>query len=136
MKAKITKTTVEKLASGWVWDATVQGFGVRRQKDGAFYYVRYRLNGAQRMRSLGRHGHLTADEARAQAQAALGKAAVGVDPYPEVAAASAETFGGEVSRYLTKRKELKPRSFIEVERHLTKDAKPLAKAKLAEINRR
>src|SRR5262249_38199711 len=40
-------------------------------------------------------------------------------------------------RYLTKRKEkMKPRSFIEVERHLTKDAKPLAKAKLAEINRR
>src|SRR5262249_31872072 len=58
-------------------------------------------------------------------------------PYPEVAAASAETFGGEVSRYLTKRKEkMKLRSFIEVERHLTKDAKPLAKAKLTEINRR
>src|SRR5262249_8960587 len=126
MLARITKTTVEKLASGWLWDTTVQGFGVRRQRDGAFYYVRYRLNGFQRMGSLGRHGHLTPDTARAQAQAALGKAAVGVDPFPEEMAVAAETFGGEVERYLAQRKpKMKPRSFVEVERHLTKDAKPL-----------
>ena len=134
--AKLTKTTVEKLASGWVWDTSVQGFGCRKQKDGTFYYVRYRLNGTQRMRSLGRHGHLTPDQARAQAQLALGKAAVGVDPYPPVAVA-AETFGGEVERYLAQRKQkLKPRSFVEMERHLTKDAKALHSSKLTEINRR
>jgi hypothetical protein len=88
------------------------------------------------MRSLGRHGHLTPDQARAQAQLALGKAAVGVDPYPEVAT-SVETFGGEVERYLAKRKEkLKPRTFVEMERHLMRDAKSMHRAKLTEINRR
>src|SRR5262249_44184762 len=136
MLGKINKTTVERLAQGWLWDCVVQGFGVRRQKDGAFYYVRYRLNGDQRIRSLGRHGHLTVDIARAQARLALGKAAVGIDPYP-VAATSAEAFGAEVERYLAKRKEkMKPRSYIEIKRHLRVHAKPLAKEKLADINRR
>jgi integrase len=136
--AKITKLAVERLpADGkWLWDTTLQGFGVRRQKAGAFYYVRYRLGGGQRIKSLGLHGHLTPDTARAQAYAALGKAAVGVDPFPE-ASPAAESFGAEVERYLVQRKpKLKPRSFVEVERHLTKDAKPLHSTKLNEIDRR
>jgi integrase len=133
---RITKTAVE-LAEGWLWDEAVSGFGVRRQKDGAFYYVRYRLSGTQRMRSLGRHGHLTPDQARAQAQLALGKAAVGIDPFPEPAATATETFGGEVERYLAQRKQkLKPRTFVEMERHLMRDAKSLHSSKLTEINRR
>jgi len=138
-KGKITKTAVEKLpADGkWLWDTTLQGFGVRRQKDGAFYYVRYRLNADKRIKSLGRHGHLTPDTARAQALAALGKAAVGVDPFPEETAVGAESVGAEVDRYLAKRKEkMKPRSFVEVERHLRKDGKPLHSTKLNEIDRR
>ena len=128
--AKITKGAVERLAPDgkWLWDTTLQGFGVRRQKAGAFYAVRYRLGGGQRIKSLGLHGHLTPDTARAQALAALGKAAVGVDPFPE-APAGGESFGAGVERYLTQRKsKLKPRSFVEVERHLRKDAKPLATA--------
>ena len=45
MLAKITKTAVEKLQPGeWLWDSLVKGFGARRQRDGAFYYLRiYRL---------------------------------------------------------------------------------------------
>jgi len=138
-KGKITKIAVEKLpADGkWLWDTTLQGFGVRRQKEGAFYYVRYWLSAGKRTKSLGRHGHLTPDTARAQALAALGKAAVGVDPFPEETAEGAESFGGEVDRYLAQRKlKLKPRSFVEMERHLTKDAKPLHSIKLTEIDRR
>ena len=54
---KITKTAVEDLQGGeWIWDATVKGFGARRQRDGVFYYLRYRLGGVQRMKSFGRHG--------------------------------------------------------------------------------
>src|SRR5215475_13864461 len=138
-KGKITKIAVEKLpADGkWLWDTTLQGFGVRRQKEGAFYYVRYWLSAGKRTKSLGRHGHLTPDTARAQALAALGKAAVGVDPFPEETAIGAESFGAEVDRYLAQRKlKLKPRSFVEMERHLTKDAKPLHPTKLNEIDRR
>src|SRR5215471_9966719 len=138
---KITKSVIEKLqnlpADGkWLWDTSLQGFGVRRQKDGAYYAVRYRLNGSQRIKSLGRHGHLTPDTARAQALAALAKAAVGADPFPE-ASSAAESFGVEVERYLTQRKlKLKPRSFVEVERHLRKDAKPLHGTRLNERDRR
>ena len=50
---KITKATVERLKGGeWIWDASVKGFGARRQRDGVFYYLRYRLGGVQRMKSI------------------------------------------------------------------------------------
>jgi hypothetical protein len=137
---KITKTTVERLEGGeWIWDGTVKGFGARRQRDGVFYYLRYRLGGLQRMKSFGRHGSpWTPDTARRQALVALGKVAAGLDPFAEERQArSAETFGGEVVRYLErKRSAMKPRSFQEVERHLTNHAAPLAKLRLAEIDRR
>jgi integrase len=137
---KITKTTVERLQGGeWIWDGTVKGFGARRQRDGVFYYLRYRLGGLQRMKSIGRHGSpWTPDTARKQALVALGKVAAGLDPFVEERQArSAETFGGEVDRYLErKRSAMKPRSFEEVERHLTNHAGPLTKLKLAEIDRR
>jgi integrase len=137
---KITKTAVDDLQSGdWIWDGTVKGFGARRQRDGVFYYLRYRLGGLQRMRSIGRHGSpWTPDTARRKATAALGKVADGIDPFAEAAQArAAETFGKEAQRYLErKRAAMKPRSFEEVERHLTTHSKPLAKLRLTEIDRR
>ena len=33
---KITKSAVERLDGGWIWDSEVKGFGVRRQLEGAF----------------------------------------------------------------------------------------------------
>ena len=75
MLGKITKTAVERLEPGgeWHWDSVVKGFGARRQTDGVFYYVRYRLNGRQHIKSLGRHGSpLTPDTARNSAKAKLG----------------------------------------------------------------
>jgi hypothetical protein len=95
---KITKTAVEDLQGGaWIWDATVKGFGARRQRDGVFYYLRYRLGGLQRMKSIGRHGSpWTPDTARRQAKTALGKVAAGFDPFAEaLQARAAETFGKE-----------------------------------------
>jgi integrase len=132
---RITKTTVERLAEGWLWDEAVSGFGVRRQKDGAFYYVRYRIGGGQRIKSLGRHGHLTADTARREAMARLGKAAVGVDPFP--ATPTAIGFGNEVERFLTyKQGELKPTAFVAAKYHLSTLAKPLHGLELSKIDRR
>ena len=82
MQTKITKTTVEALEQGQaIWDDKLKGFGARRQKDGIFYYLRYRVNGTPFMKSLGRHGHLTPDQARKIAQAKLGQAAQGIDPF-------------------------------------------------------
>ena len=139
MLGKITKRTVEGLApKAWLWDSEVKGFGARRQTDGVFYYLRYRLHGHQFMKSLGRHGHLTPDLARAQAKQRLGKIASGSDPFAEEAnARAAETFGGELERYLQHKQPLmKPRAFEEIKRHLAVYAKPLHRMRLGEINRR
>ena len=72
------------MSDEWIWDASVKGFGARRQRDGVFYYLRYRLGGVQRMKSIGRHGSpWTADTARRQATVALGKVVTGLDPFAE-----------------------------------------------------
>jgi integrase len=135
--AKITVRTVDQLEPGSrVYDTVVQGFGVRRQKDGAYYYLRYRKNGVQSMRSIGRHGSpWTPELARNEAKRLLGAVVGGDDPFTKPLAS--ESFGQEVARYLErKRQAMKPRAFEEVERHLTNHATPLHSLRLAEIDRR
>ena len=135
--SKITIRTVEQLHPGSrVYDTVVQGFGVRRQKDGAYYYLRFRRNGAQYMKSIGRHGSpWTPDTARSEAKRLLGALVGGDDPFTKPLAS--ESFGHELARYLErKRQAMKPRAFEEVERHLTNHAAPLHKLRLAEIDRR
>jgi integrase len=132
------KITVSKLndLQGWLWDDRVVGLGVRKQTKGCFYYLRYRHNGGQVMRSIGRHGSpWTPDTARQEALRLLGTLASGVDPYAQPL--SGEAFGAEVERYLERRRvSFKPRYFIEVKHHLRKQAAPLAKLRLADIDRR
>jgi integrase len=135
--AKITIRTVEQLKPGSrVWDTVVQGYGVRRQTDGAYYYLRFRRNGAQIMRSIGRHGSpWTPDTARNEAKRLLGLAVSGDDPFAK--SVPAEAFGPEVERYLGKQRlGLKPRTYVELERHLRRDCRALARLRLTEINRR
>lgn len=134
---KITMRTIAALAPGsYVADAIVQGFGVRRQKDGAYYYLRFRRNGAQYMRSIGRHGSpWTPDSARTRAKQLLGLAVGGDDPFAKPV--PAEAFGAEVERYLGKQRHaLKPRTYVELERHLRRDCGPLTRLRLTEIDRR
>lgn len=129
--------TVAGLAPGsYVSDAIVQGFGVRRQKDGAYYYLRFRKNGVQQMRSIGRHGSpWTPDTARNEAKRLLGAVVGGDDPFAQPL--TTESFGHEVIRYLErKRQAMKSRAFEEVERHLTNHAAPLHRLRLGEIDRR
>jgi integrase len=129
--------TVTTLAPGsYVADAVVQGFGVRRQKDGAYYYLRFRRNGSQYMKSIGRHGSpWTPDTARARAKQLLGLAIGGDDPFAKPV--PAEAFGAEVERYLRKQQAaLKPRTYVELERHLRRDCAALARLRLTEIDRR
>lgn len=141
MLGKITKAAVDRLAPDgeWLWDTTVKGFGARRQVDGVFYYLRYRYAGSQRVKSIGRHGSpFTPETARLKAMEKLGKLASGADPFAaEAVVLAAETLGAEVKRYLQRRRAaMKPRSFLEIERHLTNHAGPLAKLRLANIDRR
>jgi integrase len=88
--AKLTKRTVSALtpAGGryMVWDTELRGFGLRVEPSGAMsYLVRYRPRGSARQRqiTIGRHGVLTADEAREAARKALGAVAHGDDPMAE-----------------------------------------------------
>jgi integrase len=132
---KVTISSVAKL-DGWLWDTACVGFGARRQANGLFYYVRFRHNGTQTVRSIGRHGSpWTPDTARTRARELLGVVAGGNDPFAQ--SLSSEGLGAEIERYLErKRASLKPRSFIETARHLRKYASPLHKLRLAQIDRR
>jgi integrase len=143
--AKINKRAVEQIGPGEVvWDTEVKGFGIRRHTTEAVHYlVRYRFNGLQTFKKIGQHGSvgrngvsLTPDIARTEAKVLLGLVASDTDPKTKEMR-PAETFGVEIERYLAKRKEgMKPRAYEEIERHLTKHAKPLHRARLAEIDRR
>jgi len=75
--AKLTKRTVDSCGPGatryTVWDAELKGFGVRVAPTGVKSYVaRYRKGGGRtgilRQITLGRHGVITPDEARALAR--------------------------------------------------------------------
>jgi len=132
---KVTISSINKL-QGWLWDTTCVGFGARRQTNDIFYYVRYRHDGKQTVHSIGRHGSAwTPETARARARQLLGTVALGSDPFAQPL--SAEGFAQEVARYLERRRSvLKPRAYGEVVRHLTKHSAPLARLKLAQIDRR
>jgi integrase len=131
---KVTISSIAKLR-GWLWDTHVTGFGARRQTNGTFYYVRYRHNGTQIVKSIGRHGPLTPDTARAKAKQMLGVVAGGIDPFAR--ALSAEGFPAAVDRYLDrKRASLKPSSFSDIERYLRNHFAALHRLRLSDIDRR
>jgi integrase len=134
-QGKVTITAIGKL-NGWLWDTTCVGFGARRQTNGTFYYVRYRHNGTQTVRSIGRHGApWTPDTARAKARELLGVVSSGADPFAPTL--SGDAFGVVVDRYLErKRGSLKPKSFAEATRYLRTLSAPLAGLGLAQIDRR
>lgn len=138
MLGKITKASVDRIGKGQLlWDQSLNGFGARRQRRHIFYLLRYRLNGRQRFITIGRHGSpWTPDGARTEARRLLGLVASRADPANE-RIRPAETLGAEINQYLErKRASMKPRSFVEVERHLLVHAEPLHRLRLAEIDRR
>jgi integrase len=132
------KITVAKLNGlvGWLWDEKVCGFGVRKQRRGLFYYVRYRHHGQQIMRTIGRHGSpWTPETARAKALELLGTLASGADPFAQ--ALAGECFATAVDLYLDrKRSSLKPKSFIAAKHYLRNHSAPFHKLRLDEIDRR
>jgi integrase len=93
---RITKRTVGGLqcASGkdrtFVWDTEIRGFGVAAFASGKkVYVIQYRKDGRSRRLTLGEHGRLTPEEARALAKKALAGVEGGADPIEERKAARA-----------------------------------------------
>jgi integrase len=137
MIGKISKQTIERLPLNSVmWDQSLSGFGARRQRKHVHYLLRYRLHGKQRFHSIGKHGMWTPETARNEARRLLGLVASKIDPASEKVR-PADTFIAEVERYLErKRPTLRPRSMVEVERHLLHQSRPLHDLPLAGIDRR
>jgi integrase len=78
----------------------------------------------------------TPETARTEAKRLLGLVASKVDPASE-RIRPAETFGAELDRYLERKQSaLKPRSMVEIERHLRVQCKSLHNLRLGEIDRR
>lgn len=83
--AKLTKRFVDLAQPGpkdvFHWDQDIPGFGLRVKPSGAkSYLVQYRQDGRSRRMTLGRHGVITADEARKLARQHLGSVAHGENP--------------------------------------------------------
>jgi hypothetical protein len=137
MRARLGLREVRALMPGrTIWDATLPGFGARRQKGpGVAYVVFYRTaNGRQRWHTIGRHGApWTPDQARDEARRVLGLVVGGADPSGEKQARRraetvaelcdiylAEAQGG---RLLTRRRRPKKASTLaidalRIERHI------------------
>lgn len=108
MTGKITKTAVDAAKpaekSRYLWDSTLKGFGVLVLPSGVKSYVYQYRNayGRSRRATIGRHGVITAEQARAKAQALA--AAVVVEKRDVVdeqkARRNAHTVGDLFSAYL------------------------------------
>jgi len=89
IKKKLTKRTVDATAPAKkdviIWDDQITGYGLRVKPSGVkSYFIQYRnKSGVSRWYTLGKHGHLTPEEAREKAKRELGRVADGYDPSEE-----------------------------------------------------
>jgi integrase len=135
--AKLTKSLVAGLPPGSaLWDTEVRGFGVRRQTDGAFFYLRYSIGSRQKMRSIGRFGSpWTVEQARRHALQALGQVVGGNDPF--AAQAEGQSFGELAEVYITRQQaRLAPSTLRALSLYLRTSAKALAPRPVGEITRK
>ena len=124
-----------------VWDDDVAGFGLRVRAGGARVWVfRYRVGHKQRVMTFGSAAVMTAQQARDRAVKLHAQVKLGLDPAAgkiESQARASEIFEYAVRLFLARQKErLKPRSYLETERHLLTHAKRLHPMPLAKIERR
>jgi len=87
--AKLTKRSADLVEIGdkptVVWDSELRGFGLRVYPNcRKVYIVKCRIKGQQRFITLGQHGPITAEQARAKAYNVLSEAKNGRDPVRDV----------------------------------------------------
>jgi hypothetical protein len=142
MKLTIKNAAGLKLPAGKTdhieFDSEIPGFGLRIRKSGNRSWIfQYRIAGMTRRHVIGKATAIPADEAREIAWKLHGKVKEGGDPATERHVRMAEatkTFGNLVADYLeTKTGELRPRSLVEVRRHLDLHLAPLHKLPMTVI---
>lgn len=144
---RLTRQSVSRLALPpgkseiLVFDEALSGFGVRIRAGGKrTWVVQYRAGTKQRRITLGTVEAVAPDEAREHARRVLASVQLGTDPQAEKTAnrtRDALTFGKISERYLIHAKaKLRPRSFEEVERHITQHWAPLREMPIQLVTRR
>jgi len=123
------------------WDNLITGLGVRLRKGGSASFVfQYSIGTKTRRMSLGKVQAIPIAKVRDLAAQLCLEVRAGKDPAHakvEARRAATETFAYCAERYLRDARErLRPRSYVEVERHLLKNAKPLHPLSAAKITRR
>ncbi len=123
------------------FDDDIPGFGLRVREGGSRNFVfQYKLGTKQRRMALGKATPERLADTRKTADKLYARAKLGEDPASDKAEAqrqASETFGPAANEFLdTLRPKYRPGSFKEIERHLTKHAKPLHQLQVAKIGRR
>jgi integrase len=140
---KFTKANIESLKlpkAGRrviLWDSELPGFGMRITPSGKMYIAQARVNGKSRRVSIGRHGVLTLQQARKEAQKELSSMLGGKDPVVEKKTIEAygKTLRAITKEYLRDRRDLKPSYVADIEKHLAGAFAPWADRPAVEITR-
>jgi integrase len=124
-----------------VFDQDIPGFGFRMRESGVRGFLfQYKAAGRTRRMSLGAFPAVTPEAARKVASELHARVRLGGDPAAErdeTRARSGETFGALATTYLPmKAKQVRPRTFYEIERALLVLAKPLHSLNIAQVDRR
>jgi len=144
---RLTQHAINTLAlpagkDDWIyWDRDVSGYGLRLREGGSRTLVFwYRIGRQRRKMVIGSAEAVRATEGRKRAEILYAEVKLGRDPAgakAESRARAAETVGAVLPLYLARQKErLRPRAYVEVERHLNTHAKQLHRQPLADVTRR
>jgi integrase len=124
----------------FLFDDAVPGFGIRRRGNSKVWIFQYRLGNRQRRMTLGAVSAVPLTDARKTAGELHARVKLGQDPAGDKTEArekAAETFSAAAVPFLARQRErLRPRTYLEVERHVHTQAKLLHGMALAKIERR
>jgi integrase len=124
-----------------VFDDKLTGFGVRLREGGKrTWIIQYRLGRQQRRKTIGSVEALLAGVAREAAKRDLAAVELGEDPQADIAAERArslKTLESVAAHYLRRQQgRLRPRSYVEVDRHLRLHWAPLLRLPVHSVTRR
>ena len=137
-------------ADCFVWDDKLSGFGLRFRNGKATWFVQYKIGAQHRRLTLGALEMLKPDEARNGwkdqqgnwhdgAALILAAAKRGTDAsitWGETKELNSQSFGATVADYLSeRRKDMRPRTYDEADRHLNTRFKRLHKMPLSSVTR-